>query len=195
MYTFEVSEDLKGLTLSLPQYFAAMPFWNTEWCSVSNPAPRCVPYEGGYEKQVPLLIQGILAYGVPSRKLLLGLHADGIDINTIKFWCQQIIDNDLGGVMVSFINRMDTNLFYELQICLGENPPAPAPGPVPTPTPAGCNAYTVKLGEGCWGIAKNECGIGSNWSTVLYKDSSCTTPMDEAACALQPDQQIYSKCT
>jgi hypothetical protein len=187
MFSVLGPSQLQGLTISGPQYYATLTFWGAEWCSASNPAPGCVEYNpGGYEQQLPAFIQGVLGYGVPSRNLLLGLHSQGIDSSTIQFWCDQIISNNLGGVMISFITTMDTTLFQELQTCLGSTPPGPTPG---------CNVYAVQSGDTCWQIAENKCQDGNDWSTELFQDSSCTTPMNTASCSsLQIGQNVYSSC-
>jgi hypothetical protein len=127
MFSVLGPDQLNGLTVS-PEYYATLTFWGDEWCSDTNPAPNCSPWSGsgGYEKQIPIFIQGVLSHGVPSRSVLLGLHAKGINSATIDFWCQQIIDNSLGGVMISFINDMDPTLFQQLQTCLNSSPPAPS---------------------------------------------------------------------
>jgi hypothetical protein len=117
---------------------------------------------------------------MPSRSVLSGLHAKGINSATIQFWCQQIIENNLGGVMISFINLMDQGLFQELQSCLA---------------PSNCKPYTVKADDTCWQIGQDQCGDGNDWSTELFQDASFSVPMTDSTCGtVQIGQTLYSNC-
>ena len=92
--------------------------------------------------------------------------------------------------MISFINKMDHNLFQQLQNCLNTSPSGPSP-----PSPTGCKSNTIQSGDTCWSVADAQCGDGNDWSTELFQDSSCTTPMTDSSCgAIQVGQAVYSNC-
>jgi hypothetical protein len=105
-----------------PTYYAAMAFWGSEFCSASNPAPGCVRGPGGlpYETFIPRMIGDTLKSigSANSRKMILGLHAVGTNEATVDFWCSQVKSNNLGGVFVSFIEKMPPALFSRLNSCL-----------------------------------------------------------------------------
>jgi hypothetical protein len=184
-----------------PDYFAMLSFWGSNWCYGATASPTgCAPIQGqtvwpdgltqpsslctGYNECIPAYIQQTLqiGIGVTSSNLLLGLHAKGIDSAAITFWCQQIVTYKLAGVMISYINEMNTTLFQQLSTCLN-------------PTPSnGCAPYLTKTGDNCWDIANTLCGDGNDWSTELFQDSSCTIPIGSVCTNLPVGQTIYSKC-
>eukprot|EP00956_Cyclotella_meneghiniana_P005945 scaffold7775_cov61-Cyclotella_meneghiniana.AAC.16 len=188
MFSILNPPQVNGLTVS-PDYFATLTFWGSEWCSGNSKSPPgCAQYYGGYQANVPPFIQSALEnmskIGVSSRNLLLGLHAQGIDSNTITFWCQQITTNSLGGVMISFINKMDPTLSQQLKTCLNSSP-----------SPPGCKSATVQTGDTCYDIANAQCGDGNDWSTELFQDPSCSNPMTQSSCgSLQVGQASPIMC-
>jgi len=121
-YLTDVDKSWLANVQPAPTYYAAMAFWSSEWCSASNPAPGCVRGPGGlpYETFVPQMIDDTLRVigAGNSQKMILGLHAVGTNEATIDFWCGQVKSKNLGGVFVSFIEKMPQALFTRLRACL-----------------------------------------------------------------------------
>lgn len=121
-YLTDVDKSWLAQVQPAPTYYAAMAFWGSEFCSAANPAPGCVRGPGGlpYETFLPGMINDTLKSigSANSRKVILGLHAVGTNEATVDFWCSQVKANTLGGVFVSFIEKMPPALFTRLRSCL-----------------------------------------------------------------------------
>lgn len=95
-------------------------------------------------------------------------------------WCQQITQNSLGGVVISFIDKMDPTLFQQLQTCLNSSPP----------TTSGCKSTLVQSGDiFCCDIANAQCGDGNDWSTELFQDPNCSIPINQLIL------RLYASCS
>ena len=116
-------DTIKNLT---PDYYLAMAFYGSEWCygtSASNP-PGCAQFNwggrAGYNEYIPTLIENVLEIigKEHSKKFVLGIHARGIDENTVAFWCKQVKSNKLGGIFITFIEEIDPERFNQLHTCM-----------------------------------------------------------------------------
>lgn len=120
-YLTDVSKAWLGQVNPKPDYYAAMAFWGSEFCSTTDPAPGCAGGpDGGYENFLPVMLKDTLAaVGADnSRKVILGLHPKGSNSATVSYWCKMVKDYNLGGVFVTFIESMPEDLYNDLRQCL-----------------------------------------------------------------------------